>query len=256
MSAPIRPGTDSGASYTPDAAMPPKPEKASVFEDFMDIFYAPSKVFARRANASFWTPLLIVTLVTAIFSFVNRDIASAIFDAEYARGVAAAQAKNPQITAEQMQSMRGVQEKMMGFFMYVGTPIFIFVVGVITWLSAKFVGAKISYSQAVLITAFAWVPRIVQGLAGTVQKLVLDTTSITSMHSFGFSPARFMDVDTASKPLVAIAGRFDLFTIWLTILLGIGIAVIGNQPRSKGYVAAAIAFVIGSLFTVVPALLA
>lgn len=256
MSTPIRPGTDSGAAYTPDAAMPPKPEKASLFEDFIDIFYAPAKVFARRANSSFWGPLLVVTLVTAVFSFVNRDVASAIFDAEYARGVAAAQAKNPQITAEQMQSMKGFQEKMMSFFMYVGTPVFIFIVGVITWLSAKFVGAKISYSQAVLITAFAWVPRLVQGLVNTIQKLMLDTTNITSMHSFGFSPARFMDVDTASKPLVALAGRFDLFTIWLTILIGIGIAVIGNKPRSKGYVAAAIAFVLGSLFLVVPALFA
>src|SRR5688572_19609673 len=96
MSTPVRPGTDSGANYTP-GAMPPKPEKSSLFEDFMDIFYAPSTVFARRADSSFWGPLLIITLVTAVFSFVNRDIASAIFDAEYARGAAAAQAKNPQI---------------------------------------------------------------------------------------------------------------------------------------------------------------
>ena len=255
MSTPIRPGTDSGASYTPDAAMPPKPEKSSLFEDFIDIFYAPSKVFARNATSSFWGPLLVVSLLTAIFAFVNRDIASAIFDAEYARGVAAAQAKNPQITADQMASMRGVQEKMMGFFMYVGTPLFIFIVAVMAWLSARMVGAKVTYGQAVLIMAFAWVPRVVQGLVNTVQKLVLDTTNITSMHSFGFSPARFMDPDSGSKGLVALAGRFDLFTIWLTILAGIGIAVIGKVPRTKGYIAAAILFVLGSLFLVVPAFL-
>ena len=254
MSTPIRPGTDSGASYTPDAAMPPKPEKSSLFEDFIDIFYAPSTVFARRADSSFWGPLLVVSLLTAVFAFVNRDVASAIFDAEYARGVAAAQAKNPQITAEQMASMRGVQEKMMGFFMYVGTPLFIFIVSLLAWLSAKMVGAKVTYGQAVLIMAFAWVPRVVQGLVNTVQKLLLDTTNITSMHSFGFSPARFMDPDSGPKALVALAGRFDLFTIWLTILAGIGIAVIGKVPRTKGYIAAAILFVLGSLFTVVPAL--
>ena len=255
MSTPIRPGTDSGASYTPDAAMPPKPEKSSMFEDFIDIFHAPSQLFARRADSSFWGPLLVITLVTAIFSFVNRDIASAIFDAEYARGIAAVQEKNPQVTAEQLQGMRGVQEKMMSFFMYVGTPIFIFVVGFMAWLGAKMVGAKVSYAQAVLIVSFAWVPRLVQGLVNTIQKLMMDTTNITSMHSFGFSPARFMDPDSASKAALAIAGRFDLFTIWLTILIGIGIAIIGKVPRTKGYVAAAIVFVIGSLFPVVGALM-
>jgi hypothetical protein len=248
MSTPIRPGTDSGASYTPDASMPPKPEQSSMFEDFMDIFYAPSKVFARRANSSFWGPLLVVSLVTAIFAFVNRDVMSAIFDAEYARGAAAAQAKNPQITAEQLASMRGIQEKMASFFMYIGTPIFIFIVSLLAWLSAKLVGAKVTYGQAVLIMAFAWVPRVVQALVNTVQKLIFDTTSITGMNSFSFSPARFMDPDTTSKALVALAGRFDLFTIWLTILAGIGIAVIGKVPRSKGYIAAAILFALGTLF--------
>lgn len=253
MSTPIRPGTDSGAGYTPDTAMPPKPEQASLFEDFIDIFYAPSKVFSRRANASFWAPLLIVSAVTAIFSFVNRDVASAIFDAEYTRAMAAVQAKNPQLTADQLNSMRGVQEKVAAFFMYVGTPIFIFVVGFLAWISARIAGAKVSYAQAALIVSFAWVPRLVQNLIVTVQKLLLDTTNITSMHSFGFSPARFMDPDATSKGVLAVAGRFDLFTIWVTILIGIGIAVIGNQPRSKGWVAAAIVFVLGSLFPVVGA---
>ena len=91
-------------------------------------------------------------------------------------------------------------------------------------LGAKMVGAKVSYAQAVLIVSFAWVPRLVHGLVNTIQKLMMDTTNITSMHSFGFSPARFMDPDSASKAALAIAGRFDLFTIWLTILIGIGIS--------------------------------
>jgi hypothetical protein len=167
----------------------------------------------------------------------------------------AVQAKNPQLTADQLNSMRGVQEKIAAFFMYVGTPIFMFVVGLLAWLSAKMVGAKVTYGQAVLIVAFAWIPRLVQGLVITVQKLLLDTANITSMHSFGASPARFLDPDSTSKGVMALAGRFDLFTIWLTILIGIGIAVIGNVPRSKGYVAAAIVFVLGSLFPVIGALM-
>ena len=190
MSTPIRPATDSGSNLNPGAEMPPKPEKASLVEDFIDIFYAPSTVFSRRANASFWMPLLIITIVSAAFAFANRNVFSAIFDAEFQRGAAKAMAANPQITPDQMATMRGIQEKVAAAFGYIGTPIFIFVVSLIVWLSAKLVSAKMTYGQAVLIMTYAWIPRLVQGLLTTVQMLLLDTSSITSMHSFGFSPAR------------------------------------------------------------------
>ena len=247
MSTPIRPATEGGANLNPGSEMPPKPEKASLVEDFIDIFYAPSQVFARRANASFWMPLLIIAIVSAAFAFANRNVFAAIFDAEFARGAAKAMAQNPQITPEAMATMRGVQEKIVGFMGYIGTPLFIFVVAIMVWLAAKIVSAKVTYGQAVLITTFAWIPRLVQGLLTTVQMLLLDTANITSMHSFGFSPARFVDRDSMPSIAFNLLGRLDLFTIWLTILIGIGIAVIGNVPRSKGYIAAAIVFVLGTI---------
>ena len=255
MSTPITPGTNQGGGYSPDSgAMPPKPEKASMFEDFIDIFYAPSRVFARRADASFWAPLLVITLVTAIFAYVNRDVSSAIFDAEYNRAIAKVQQQNPNVSPDQLNAMRGFQEKMVTFFSYVGTPVFIFFVGLFVWISAKIVKAQVDYGQAVLIMSLAWVPRLVQSLLMTIQKLVIDTTTISGQYSFGLSPARFMDADTASKPLLAVLGRFDLFTIWVTILIGIGIAVVGKVPRTKGYIAAAIVFVAGTIFPLIGSL--
>ena len=35
----------------------PSPQSRFVWEDFIDIFYAPSQVFARREHGSFWIPL-------------------------------------------------------------------------------------------------------------------------------------------------------------------------------------------------------
>ena len=79
------------------SALPPNPEKASLLDDFMDIFYAPSKVFARRANSSFWVPLLIVTVLLGAIFLANRDLLDPIMEAEFAR----AMAQNPQMTPEQ-----------------------------------------------------------------------------------------------------------------------------------------------------------
>src|SRR6478672_4371229 len=73
MTQPTTPG--SGAELdAPTTAEPKKPEKASLLDDFMDIFYAPSAVFARRANSSFWIPLLIVSLLLGVIFFANRDL--------------------------------------------------------------------------------------------------------------------------------------------------------------------------------------
>ena len=45
-------------------ATPAQPEKASVWEDFIDIFYMPASVFARRASGPFWVPFLVVAILS------------------------------------------------------------------------------------------------------------------------------------------------------------------------------------------------
>ena len=107
--------------------------------------------------------------------------------------------------------------------------------------------AKITYQQAVLIMTLAFVPRLIQYLLTTVQMLFMDTAAVTSMHTLSFSPARFMDPDTPNRVLLGLMGRLDLFTIWVTILIGIGIAVMGKVPRAKGLIAAGVIWLLASL---------
>lgn len=249
MTSPIRPDTDRGASYspTPDGGQPSAPEKASVVEDFIDIFYAPSTVFARREKSGYGIPLLIITVISALFAFASRSITSAIFDVEFQRGAATAMAADPRITEELMNRQRGVMEVVATAGTYIGTPIMIFLVAVLVWVIVKLFQAKLTYQQAVLVVTFAWIPRLVGGLLTTVQALLMDPTTITSMHSVGYSPARFMDPDTTQRQLLGIMGRLDLFTIWVTVLIGIGIAVIGKVPRARGLAAAGIAWLVGTL---------
>jgi Yip1-like protein len=250
MSNPSRPGTDHGASYSPPSQATPGKggQQSSVVEDFIEIFYAPSRVFARRAGSGYGIPLLIVSVVSAIFAFANRSITSAIFDAEFTRRAAEQMAKNPQITQEMINQQRGISEAIGSAIFYVAMPILIFVVGFFIWLAAKMVSAKLSYQTAVLIATFAQIPRLLASLLTTVQALVMDTTTVTSQHSVGFSPARFMDAAT-KKQILDVVGRFDVFTIWATVLIGIGIAVIAKVPRSKGYTAAAIVWGIATVLT-------
>ena len=65
---------------------------------------------------------------------------------------------------------------------------------------------------------------------------------------------RFLDPDTTSPLLLAVVGRVDLFTIWITVLIAIGLCVTGRIPRGKAAIAAAIVWLIGGLPLILPAL--
>ena len=72
-----------GAGDAPlgDAPVAVQP-KASRWEDFIDIFYAPSSVFARRADAGFLLPMVVVTLLTGALFLMNSGTLSPMMDAE------------------------------------------------------------------------------------------------------------------------------------------------------------------------------
>lgn len=241
-----RPGTDRGATNEPSVQSPAL-EKASIVEDFIDIFYAPSSVYARREKSGFWMHLLIITVIAALFAFANRGVFDQIFDVEFQRGAAKAMAGNPQITAEMMDGQRKMSSTVAGSLQYIGAPMLIFIVALLVWGAARALSAKITYGQAVMIMTLAFVPRLVQALLTTVQMLLMDTSNIRSMHTLGFSPARFMDPDSSNRVLLGFMGRLDLFTLWVTLLIGIGIAVMGKVPRAKGLIAAGIVWLVATL---------
>jgi hypothetical protein len=63
-----------------------------------------------------------------------------------------------------------------------------------------------------------------------------------------------MDPDNASQVLIALAARVDLFTIWITVLLAIGLHVVGKIPKQQAAIVAAITWAVGALPAVFGAL--
>ena len=84
----------------------PAPAKAGLWEDFVDIFYAPSSVFARRADGKFGMALLFLVIVGTILYFLTRNAIQPMMDAEFARRSADMLRKNPNLTQEQLSSGR------------------------------------------------------------------------------------------------------------------------------------------------------
>ena len=232
----------------------PAPAKAGLWEDFVDIFYAPSSVYARRSDGKFGLALLFLVVVGTVLFFLTKNAMQPIMDAEFTRQSAAAMRKNPNLTSEQMATGRGFFEMLGPLFFAVGITLSVLGTGLVLWLVGKLFDAKESVAAAIMIATYAEVPRIVQILTNAAQGLFMSPEKLNSINSVGFNLARFMDPDHASAVMVALASRVDLFTIWVTVLLAIGLSVVGKIPKQQAAIAAGITWVVGALPAVFGAL--
>ena len=237
-----------------EAAREPAPAKVGLWEDFVDIFYAPSSVFARRSDGKWGMPLLFLVVTGVVLLFLTKNAMQPIMDAEFARNSAAMMKRNPNLTAEQLSDGRG-------FFEAAGPVIFgVFFAlsaigtGIVIWLVGKLFDAKESVAAALMIATYSEVPRIVQILVNAAQALFMSPEKLNSMNSVGFNLARFMDPDKASAIAIALASRVDLFTIWVTVLLAIGLHVVGKIPKQQAAIVAAITWVVGALLPLIGAI--
>ena len=232
----------------------PSPSKASLWEDFVDIFYAPSSVFARRADGKFGLPLLFLIVVATVLVFLTKNAMQPIMDAEFARQSAAAMRRNPAITQEQMARGRGLFETVAPFFFAIGLTLSVFGTGLVLWLVSKLFDAKASVTAAFMIATYSEVPRVVQVVVNAAQALFMSPEKLNAINSVGLNLARFMDPDHASAVAIALASRVDLFTIWITVLLGIGIYVVGKVTKQQAAIIAVATWVVGALPGVLSAL--
>lgn len=231
---------DAPQNEAPRAAEP----TASRWEDFIDIFYAPSAVFARRATSGFLLPMAVVTVLTGALYIMNSGVWSPVMDAEMSRAMAR---QTQQMSEDQLQAVRRFSETMAKVGAFVFVPVGIFLTGLMLWVCGKFVDAKQTLRQATMVASFAFLPRVIEALVVAIQGLVLDPGTFDGRWRVSLGVGRFFDPDATSPALLAFLGRIDVFTIWVTVLLAIGLAVTGKVTRGRAAVAAAIVWVLGAV---------
>ena len=231
---------------TEDAPIAPPPPKVSLAEDFVDIFFSPREVFARRATSGFFAVMVIVTILLGGLFLVNRGTMEGIMDAEYARQMAQAMKQNPGMTQAQIDAGKKVAGYAMTFGAFIGVPIVMLLTGFGVWLTARLFGAKVTYAASTMIAAYSFLPRVIEALGVSVQGLLLDTSGMTGRFQLSLGVARFLDPEM-SQGLLGIVGRIDVFTLWVTALLAIGISVVAKLPREKAIAAGAVMWVLGAL---------
>jgi len=223
------------------------PKQPSVWEDFIDIFISPSEVFRRREKASLVVPLLVLTVALTVLYLGTKSLYQPVMDAEFARRAQQAIQANPQLTMEQMQRGKAISDTFGVVFVVLGTPIAVVVVGIVLWLVGKLFDAKEELGTALTVTTYAYFPKILAFVAGALIAYFTDPSRLTSMYSVSVGVGKLLDPTTTSPLLLALVGRLDLFTLWVTALLGIGLSVTGRISRGSAFLAAAIVWLVGAL---------
>lgn len=233
----------------------PTPERSALWEDFLEIFVKPSAVFERRKDAGFFVPLLIFLVLFLAIWFGLKGAFQPIMDAEISHGIAKAMAKNPQMTEEIASGMRAASEKFAVIGILVSLPVVVLLLGLTTWVAGKIVGAAVSLGAAMMIATYSYFPRILELLASGAQALLLPEEQLTGEASVKLGVARAFDPDTTSAVLMATLMRVDVFTLWVTFLIAVGLHVVGKIPMNKALLGGAIVWVIGALPKILPAMI-
>jgi hypothetical protein len=230
------------------ASAPAKPAQSSFWEDVIDIFFQPAEVFRRRQNRSFWPPMLFVAISIGIIFFATFNTLEPAFGADMARAGAKAMATNPQITQEILDKQRSIGETVTRYGITVVMLATMFILGIFVWLVGKVVGSKQTFQAAFVVAAWSYVPRVIGAVIGGVQGLLMDPDKLNSAMAISLSPARFMDPDGPNAGLIQLAGRLDLITIWVTVLLAIGMYVTGKISKQRAAVFGVLIWIVGSLY--------
>jgi len=231
------------STSTPITAVP----KTSFWEDVIDIFVSPAAVFRRREKTSVWPPMLFVALSIAVIFFATFNTLEPIFDAEFSRRTAKMMAQNPALTPEMLEKMRGVQTGVAKYGLSIVMIVTMFVLGCVSWLVGKVFDSKQTFNAALVVAAWAYMPRILGALINAIQGLLMDPAKMTSILAISLSPARFMDPEATNPILYQMVGRLDLITIWVTVLLAIGLVVTGKVTKGRAAIFGVIMWIVGSL---------
>jgi hypothetical protein len=184
----------------------------------------------------------------------TKSLVQPVIDAEMARQGAHLMKSHPEITAERLQQQQAMGEKIGPIFIIIAIPISAMLTGLVLWLVGKIFDSKQTARAAIMVATYAFFPKLLATVAGALIAYLSNPERLTGMTRLSVGLGQFLDPDTTSPILIALLARVDVFTLWGTALLAIGLQVTGKVSKTNSYIAAAIVWLIGALPGVLGAL--
>jgi hypothetical protein len=217
------------------------PEKASRWEDFIDVIFSPGELFDRRANEGWFKPFLILCAVCAVLYYVLLPVTGDIWEAMMRENAP------PNVTDAQVAQSAQVMKWFYGIMMVFGFFFVVLISAVVIKLVSSLLEPTSTWRQAFLISTysmFVTVPQTV--LIGIAAFVKTQTGAALTTGDASFGVLRF----TGPVPDVVVRTlytRLDLFAVWSAALVAIGLIHVVRMPRGKAILTAVIVWALIAL---------
>ena len=200
----------------------------SVVGRIVRVFYAPSETFesvAEQRSAADW---LLPTLLVAVVVFISTYLTSSIYIAEameqMREQMPAEHAEQPSLesTGDAILISGLVAAPVMTFVM-------LFIFGAAYLLVGKLLGGLLDYGQCLAIVAYTSLIAILQHIVKTW--LALATGTMNVQIGLGM----FLAEEAQKSFEGALLSSIDPFVVWMVVVAGLGLSIVGQIERNLAY---------------------
>jgi len=222
---------------TDAAALEQGPAKMGQFSRVMGIFFEPKRTFADIAERPGW---LVPLLISIVASLVLLYLFSTHVGWEpYLHRLMDNNPRVQQLSPEQRDQTFNLQLRIVPVLAYVGVivgaPLSLLVVAAISMgIIRGLLGVPIRFAQAFATMAYAWLPWVIYSVLSIAVMFLKNPDEFDIQHGFASNPGAFMDPQKASRFLFSLAGSLDVFTIWVMLLMAVGLKAAGGKRLSFG----------------------
>jgi hypothetical protein len=222
---------------TPEPLPPPEPKGMGEASRIAGIFFEPAKTFediARRPT--FLVPLFIVIACVLVFMALFAQHVG------WERSIRHQWEINPraaQMSPEQRENAIQMQIRFSGVGAYAGVLLGIPIVDLI-WALLLFgivkgiMAAPLRYKQVFAVVTWSGIIGLVSTALTIVVMFLKNPDDFNLQNPLVFNPGALMDPLTSSKFVYTLASSLDLFTIWMLVLIAIGLKAAGGKQLSTG----------------------
>jgi hypothetical protein len=218
--------------------MPPveEPRSKSFLQRFIGVFVSPGEAFADIVRKPGWIAPLVL-LVIATVAMMETMLAK-IGVAAIIRNSIAQSKQGAQMSPDQIQQAvdrgAGITAIIMHVTGFLAVPIVLLIIAGIGMLVVSGIfGGSVRFKTALSVTAYADLVSILGALMGIALILFGDPERFNPQSPLPTNVGFFLDAQSTSKPLMALASSLDVFSLWFMALLGIGFAKAGSSEADR-----------------------
>ena len=224
--------TPEPASAPPPLETQPQEPRMSEAARLTGVFFAPGKTFADIARRpSWWVPVLLIAVLSTIYlnAFTRRVGWESVLRPAIER--------SPNTANMTVQQREQLIRTAAGVYKYVGygsvvlTLLYVFIVAVLLmFLFDTMMSAGIGLKRMMAIVSYGFLPLVVQTALSMVVLFLKDPEEFNLQNPLMFNVGAYLSPN-APAALRALGSSIDVFSLWIIVLLAIGVSRSARKMR-------------------------